>query len=54
LRFSIDMDLPCQRIERGQIIVSLPDLDSRQAITAADGSGCAHAQRAVSIIDADL
>src|SRR5262245_58233246 len=53
-RLSIDMNLPRQRSERGEVVLSRPCLDPREAIAASNGVGRALTQRAVAIVDADL
>ena len=54
LRLAVNVNLPRQRSQRGEIILVRPRLDPGQAITAADRAGRALAQRAVAIVDTDL
>src|SRR5262249_36390310 len=53
-RLSVHVNLPRQRSERGEVVLSRPRLDPGQAVTTADGPGHAHAQWAVAIVDAGL
>ena len=52
--FSVHVDLPLQRGERREVVLSRLHLDPRQPIPTPDGPGRARAQRAVAIVDADL
>src|SRR5215831_13339096 len=54
LRFSIYMNLPRQRRERGEVVFSRLQRDPGKAIAASNGAGRALAQRTVAIVDADL
>src|SRR5262245_327550 len=53
-RFAVHVDLPVQRGERSEVVLSWLRLDPRQPIPTPDGPGRARAQRAVAIVDADL
>ncbi len=54
-RFTINMNLPRQRNERGEVVFSWLGLDPRQAVAAEDAaSRAARAQRTFDVVDADL
>lgn len=53
-RFTVNVDLPGQRRERGEVVFSRRGFDPGQTIAAANGPGHGCTQWAVAIVDADL
>src|SRR5262245_23137334 len=53
-RLSVHVNLPCERGERGEVVLARPCPNPRQPITAIDGSGRTYAEWTAAIVHADL